>query len=91
MASSRSNILRRLRIASLWIAGLMVGYLLVYGVLSLCGGYQRADIGSLHGVTMGYTWAPAGFYDATSGWRSVWVMGFYPLWYLDTCYVHKSR
>ena len=73
------------------MSGLMVVYLFVYAVLSLCGGYQRADITSLHGVTKGYTWAPAGFYDATSGWRSAWVVSFYPLWYLDACYVHKSR
>ena len=73
------------------MSGLLAGYLSVYVALSLCGGYQRADLACLHGVTIGYTWAPAGFYDVTSGWRSAWLAGFYPLWYLDTCYVHKSR
>lgn len=85
---------RSKRYGFLWVSILVVvmllgGYLLVYGMLSLCGRYQRADLISLHGVEIGYTWAPAGFYG--TGWRLVWVETFYPLWYLDTCYVHKSK
>jgi hypothetical protein len=75
----------------LCVFGVVGIYLCLYGVLSVCGRYERADLGSLHGVEIGYTWAPVGFYDQRKGWRSGLLDTFYPLWYLDTRYVHKSR
>ena len=50
-----------LRIVTLIVVGMLAGYLLLYSLLSICGRYQRADLASLHGVEIGYTWAPIGF------------------------------
>jgi hypothetical protein len=83
--------LKVLLIAGRVVVGLLASYLLFYAMLSICGHYQRADLASLHGVEIGYTWAPVGFYDRVSGWRIAPIECFYPLWYLDTCYVHKSK
>ena len=80
-----------MRIAVLLVFGLLASYLLVYAILSIFGRYQRADLASLHGVEIEYTWAPVGFYDRVSGWHSGWMEFFYPLWYLDICYAHKSK
>ena len=91
MTLSPSKRFRFLRIVTLIVIGMLTGYLLLYSLLSICGGYQRAYLASLHGVEIGYTWAPIGFYDTATGWRSRWVQNYYPLWYLDICYVHKSK
>jgi hypothetical protein len=91
MSFGQQKKIRIMRIATLMAFGLLASYLLAYATLSFCGGYQRADLASLHGVEIGYTWAPVGFYGSVSGWRSGWIEFFYPLWYLDTCYAHKSK
>jgi len=91
MTLRQSKGFKFLRIATLIVVGMLAGYVLLYSLLSICGRYQRADLASLHGVEIGYTWAPVGFYDAATGWRSGWVLSFYPLWYLDIVYVHKSK
>lgn len=73
------------------VVGSLASYLLLYAMLSICGRYQRANLASLHGIEIGYTWAPVGFYDRVSGWHSALIEFFYPLWYLDICYAHKSK
>jgi hypothetical protein len=89
--TSRKTDLKVLAIAGGMVFGVLASYLLLYAMLSFCGRYQRADLVSLCGVEVGYTWAPVGFYDRVNGWRSGWMEFFYPLWYLDTCYAHKSK
>lgn len=86
-------------------AGALVAfYVLVYVLLSLCGSYQPLDTISAR-IYEGSTWAPAGFYDpyhtssgsiTTAARRNgTWQRGiatiFFPLWWLDVSYVHKSK
>ena len=91
MSFRQAEKFRIIRIAMLIVFGLLASYLLLYAISSICGRYQRADLASLHGVEIGYTWAPVGFYDKVDGWRSAPIEVFYPLWYLDGCYTHKSK
>jgi hypothetical protein len=67
-------------------------YILLYGVLSVNGQYRPSMVAI--GGYVGYTWAPMWFYDSNSrsgeGWRSSWVLSFYPLWIMDVCYIHKG-
>ena len=82
-----------------------MAYILVYAALSRSGHYQPFTIG-LAGVKS-YNWAPYGFYvgqpwpgaraarqlpeEKTGGWRESMMMGFFPLWIVDTHYIHRAQ
>ena len=83
----------------------ILAYVLVYSVLSLCGKYQPISVGAA-GVK-DYAWAPSGFYDPdhawsgsayavrhptekTGGWSRAMMLVFFPLWYLDARYIHSE-
>jgi len=83
----------------------ILAYVLVYSILSLCGKYQPISVGAA-GVK-DYAWAPSGFYDPnhawpgsayavrhptekTGGWSRAMMLVFFPLWYLDARYIHSE-
>jgi hypothetical protein len=73
------------------LLGLTILYVLSYTFLSLGGGYEPSTVE--YGGTLGYTWAPFGFYEKSNGgrWNIPIIYTFYPLWCLDASYVHKPR
>jgi hypothetical protein len=80
-------------------------YVGTYVILSANGAYQPEWV-DLRGVRA-YSWAPAGFYDADrpwkgsiaaragstkcGGWNKTLGLAFYPLWRIDSHYVHRPR
>lgn len=74
-------------------------YILTYVALSLAGQYQPSSIE--YGGKLGYTWAPFGFCSSPNStskgqsglahWNVPMVFTFYPLWFVDTVHVHKSK
>jgi hypothetical protein len=96
---SKSTMKRRLLKSVIMLPALMAIYVLAYVALSLAGQYQPSSIE--YGGEMGYTWAPFGFCsdpNSTSKgqaglahWNVRMVFTFYPLWFIDTAHVHKSK
>jgi hypothetical protein len=84
----------------------VVIYVLIYSLLSLCGQYRPNYEGGLGRMVEYSVWAPFGFYDPDHSppdsvaekrgmiigtWRASMVLPFFPLWLIDTSYVHKSK
>jgi len=69
----------------------IVAYMLIYMFLSLGGRYEPSTVE--YNGSVGYTWAPFGFYEKSHGgrWNIPLIYTFYPLWYLDIEWVHKPR
>ena len=88
---SNINIIMRrwIKVVRNVFCSLLAFYLIFYFVIDLNGSYKRSTGGSMGEI--GYTWAPFGFYDEKHSWNSTMVLTFYPLWYLDICYIHKSK
>ena len=71
------------------VIGAISLYPLSYVALSLNGIYYPAVIG-LNGVKW-YDWAPLGSYSrSTYEWRMPMLLFYFPLWYADKNYWHKS-
>jgi hypothetical protein len=88
--------LAKSRVARL-LAGLVVGYVSVYLMLSLAGSYRPLALTGAGTVREYQVWAPAGFYDPTpSPYVGVWrrnlvSLSFYPLWYIDMRVIHRTK
>ena len=101
------NLIRKLWLTAKLVGGLVVAYLLIYLLLSLCGQYRPMSEGGLGHWTEYSVWAPVGFYDphhsppgsvaAKRGiiigtWRYTMVVQiFWPLWLADTAHIHKTK
>src|SRR5579864_7370137 len=91
-----NNTLKKYLIRSIIVLfGLPVIYVLIYIILSLAGRYLPSTIENRGGE--GYTWVPLGFSTAPRksqfelvDWNTSMLYIFYPLWYVDVGYIHKS-
>jgi hypothetical protein len=87
------------------VGGLVIFYVLLYLLLSLCGQYRPMSEGGLGRMRVYSSWAPFGFYDPNHSppgsvaaergmiigtWRVSLIQVFYPLWIADILYVHKN-
>lgn len=77
--------------------GLVVLYVSVYLVLSLCGHYRPMAQGGLSHWEEYSVWEPAGFrLDSSDGkgitsWRPGVMKAFYPLWIADVRWLHRRQ
>jgi hypothetical protein len=97
---------RPLQLFATFVGALVISYILVYLLLSMCGRYRSEFEGGLGHWEEFSVWAPFGFYDPNHSppgsaaaeremiigtWRGSMVLFFCPLWIADTHYVHKSK
>jgi hypothetical protein len=73
-------------------ATLIVVYILVYGVFSINGSYKPFS-GDLNRIWE-YRWLPYGFFPTgrqkPTSLNYILVYTFFPLWILDTKYIHNN-
>jgi hypothetical protein len=88
------------------ISAVLLIYILTYAVLSLCGRYQPISVGIDHVEAYSWApfgfydadhaWSGSVYAvqhptAKTGGWSRFVTLTFYPLWELDTHFIHSSH